>query len=187
MTTQLTGEPATQPTGDTAIDDTAIDDTAHLLLTHRVSQFLYREARLLDEWRLTEWYDEMLTHDIRYLVPATDVHDETPTALGLIDDDPARLRQRIEQLLSGEVWCEDPKSRTHRTITNIEIITHHHTHLDVAANIIAHRFGHGRTDTYVGKYRYQLTPHGNTYRIRRRVIILDHETLYEHGKLSIIL
>lgn len=165
----------------------AIDDSAQLRLWHRVSQFLFREARLLDEWRLRQWYDEMLTDDVRYSVPATDVRDGTADALGLIDDDAARLRQRIEQLLNGEVWCENPRSRTNRMISNVEILADRGTHLDVAANLVVYRFGHGRSDTYVGKCRFELVAEGEAFRVRRRVVVLDHETLYEHGKLSIIL
>jgi p-cumate 2,3-dioxygenase beta subunit len=164
-----------------------VDDAAQVRLWHRVSQFLFREARLLDEWRLIEWYDEMLTDDIRYVVPATDVHGEMAGALGLIDDDPARLRQRIEQLLNGEVWCEDPRSRTNRIISNVEILADQGSYLEVAANVVAYRFGHGRSDAYVGKYRFELVPEGESFRIRRRLVVLDHETLYEHGKLSIVL
>ncbi|GGK96362.1 hypothetical protein Sme01_31850 [Sphaerisporangium melleum] len=164
-----------------------IDETAEVRLWHRVNRFLVREARLLDEWRLLDWYDEMLTADVRYTVPATDVRGETPGALGLIDDDATRLRQRIEQLLNGEVWCENPRSRTNRMIGNVEILTDRGTHLDVAANVIVYRFGHGRSDTYVGKYRFEIVVDGESFRIRRRVVVLDHETLYEHGKLSIIL
>lgn len=165
----------------------AVDEAAQVRLWHRVSQFLFREARLLDEWRLREWYDEMLTPDVRYSVPATDVRGETAAALGLIDDDAARLRQRVEQLLNGEVWCENPRSRTNRMIGNVEILTDSGTHLDVAANAVVYRFGHGRSDAYVGKYRFALVVEGESFRIRRRVVVLDHETLYEHGKLSIIL
>ncbi|GGM17430.1 MULTISPECIES: aromatic-ring-hydroxylating dioxygenase subunit beta [Micromonospora] len=164
-----------------------VDEAARVRLWHRVSQFLFREARLLDEWRLHEWYDEMLTADVRYTVPATDVRGESPDALGLIDDDAARLRQRIVQLLNGEVWCENPRSRTNRMISNVEILTDRGSHLDVAANVVVYRFGHGRSDTYVGKYRFQLAVEGGAFRIRRRVVVLDHETLYEHAKLSIIL
>ncbi|MEV8376383.1 aromatic-ring-hydroxylating dioxygenase subunit beta [Kribbella sp. NPDC056861] len=164
-----------------------VDVTAQLRLWHRVNQFLYREARLLDEWRLTEWYDDLLTEDVRYAVPATDVRGESADALGLIEDDAARLRQRIEQLLNGEVWCENPRSRTNRMISNVEILTDRGTHLDVAANVVVYRFGHGRSDTYVGKYRFELVVDGESFRIRRRRVVLDHETLYEHGKLSIIL
>jgi 3-phenylpropionate/cinnamic acid dioxygenase small subunit len=169
------------------ITELMVDDAAQVRLWHRVSQFLFREARLLDEWRLREWYDELLTDDIRYSVPATDVRGEAADALGLIDDDAARLRQRIEQLLNGEVWCENPRSRTHRMISNVEILTDRGTHLDVAANFIVHRFGHGRSDAYVGKYRFELVVEGESLRVRRRLVVLDHETLYEHGKLSIIL
>jgi 3-phenylpropionate/cinnamic acid dioxygenase small subunit len=164
-----------------------IDDTARMRLWHRVSQFLFREARLLDEWRLLEWYDELLTDDIRYSVPATDVRGETADALGLIDDDAARLRQRIGQLLNGEVWCENPRSRTNRMISNVEILSERGSHLDVAANVVVYRFGHGRSDAYVGKCRFGLVAEGESFRIRRRIVVLDHETLYEHGKLSIIL
>ncbi len=164
-----------------------VDDAAQVRLSHRVSQFLFREARMLDEWRLTEWYDEMLTDDIRYVVPATDVRGESADALGLIDDDADRLRQRIEQLLNGEVWCEDPRSRTNRMISNVEILNDQGSYLEVAANVVAYRFGHGRSDAYVGKYRFELVPEGESFRIRRRVVVLDHETLYEHGKLSIVL
>lgn len=169
------------------ITELTVDDEAQVRLWHRVSQFLFREARLLDEWRLREWYAEMLTDDIRYSMPATDVRGEPADALGLIDDDAARLRQRIEQLLNGEVWCENPRSRTNRMITNVEILADRGTHLDVAANVVVHRFGHGRSDAYVGKYRFELVADGETFRVRRRLVVLDHETLYEHGKLSIIL
>jgi len=171
----------------TTATELMIDAAADLRLWHRVSQFLFREARMLDEWRLTEWYEQMLTDDIRYLVPATDVRGDLPDALGLIDDNPARLRQRIEQLLNDEVWCENPRSRTNRLISNVEILADHGSHLEVAANVVAHRYGHGRSDAYVGKYRFELVPDGESFRIRRRVVVLDHETLYAHGKLSIVL
>ncbi|MBL1109087.1 aromatic-ring-hydroxylating dioxygenase subunit beta [Streptomyces sp. 5-8] len=164
-----------------------VDEAAQVRLWHRVSQFLFREARMLDEWRLNEWYDEMLTDDIRYVVPATDVHGESADALGLIDDNAARLRQRIEQLLNGEVWCEDPRSRTNRVISNVEILADQGSYLEVAANVVVYRFGHGRSDAYVGKYRFELVPEGESFRIRRRLVVLDHETLYEHGKISIVL
>jgi 3-phenylpropionate/cinnamic acid dioxygenase small subunit len=50
-----------------------------------------------------------------------------------------------------------------------------------------YRLGHGRSDAYVGKYRFELVVEDESFRVRRRVVVLDHETLYEHGKLSIIL
>ena len=42
--------------------------TARLLLQHQVEQFLYREARYLDERRLTEWLD-FFAEDVHYYMP----------------------------------------------------------------------------------------------------------------------
>jgi hypothetical protein len=42
--------------------------TAHLLLTHEIADFLYREAELLDERRYDEWL-ALLADDLRYWMP----------------------------------------------------------------------------------------------------------------------
>lgn len=40
----------------------------------QIEDFLFEEAALLDEWRLREWLD-LLTDDVVYEVPSTDVPD----------------------------------------------------------------------------------------------------------------
>lgn len=58
-----------------------------LFLQHEVEQFLYKEAALLDEWRLDDWLT-LFTDDARYVVPATDLPDGDPQKdLVFIDDD----------------------------------------------------------------------------------------------------
>ncbi len=163
-----------------------IDTQRRLETRLRVETFMYREARLLDEWRLAEWF-ELMTEDGRYEVPATDVHEEDPDALQIISDDAGRLRQRVEQLLANVMWCENPRSRRHRLIGNVCVEGENDGELDVLANFIIHRFGNGRTDTFVGRYKYALVPDGNSYKIRRRTVLLDHETLNDQAKISIIL
>ncbi|MEE8303440.1 MAG: aromatic-ring-hydroxylating dioxygenase subunit beta, partial [Candidatus Tectomicrobia bacterium] len=50
----------------------------------QIEDFLYHEAALLDEWRLDEWM-ALLTDDIVYEVPSTDIPDGDPeTTLFLI-------------------------------------------------------------------------------------------------------
>ena len=45
---------------------------AQALVTRaEIEDFLYREAALLDEWRLDEW-QELLTDDACYYVPSND-------------------------------------------------------------------------------------------------------------------
>ncbi|SDY57254.1 Ring hydroxylating beta subunit [Lysobacter sp. yr284] len=157
-----------------------------LLTRLQVEDFLYKEARLLDEWRLAEWL-ELLTEDTRYEVPSTDVRAEDRDALAIVSDDAARLRQRADQLLGNVMWCENPRSRTRRLVANVCVLDERDGVLEVTANFAIHRFGNGRSDTFIGCYRHQLVRDGDGFRIRRRTVLLDHESLFEHGKISIIL
>src|ERR1051325_9113446 len=91
------------------------DDSAPALRA-AVEEFLYREAALLDAWRLDEWL-ALFTADGRYLVPTTDLPDGDPQKdLVFIDDDIVRLRARVERLKSRHGHREYPSSRTRRLI-----------------------------------------------------------------------
>src|SRR5258708_3808072 len=105
-----------------------------------VEQFLYREARLLDERRFDEWL-ALRTDDIRYWLPArTNRYPRRSKAIAILD--PARyveddmvgddewaildetkqsLAGRLARLETGMAWAEDPPSRTRHLITNIEL------------------------------------------------------------------
>src|SRR6202011_4365383 len=63
-------ESAHDGAGGTAREESSMITIA-LPSRQEVEDFLYREAALLDEWRLEEWL-EMLTDDAIYQVPSTD-------------------------------------------------------------------------------------------------------------------
>ncbi len=164
----------------------SMDTIDKLRMRLLVEDFLFMEARLLDEWRLDEWL-ELMTEDIRYEVPTTDVHEDDPDALKIISDDAKRLQQRVEQLLGNAMWCENPRSRTRRIIGNVCVLGEQGEVLDVAANFVIYRFGNYRSDTFVGRYEYRLVREVERFKIRRRLVLLDHESLIEQAKISIIL
>jgi 3-phenylpropionate/cinnamic acid dioxygenase small subunit len=105
-----------------------------------VEQFLYREARLLDERRFHDWL-ELFTDDLRYWMPVRtsrypkgsraivildeDRYVEEELAqegeLALLDETKQSLSMRIARLDTGMAWAEDPPSRTRHLITNIEV------------------------------------------------------------------
>jgi 3-phenylpropionate/cinnamic acid dioxygenase small subunit len=109
-------------------------------LLREVEQFLYREARLLDERRFHEWLD-LFTDDVRYwmagrssryprsskaiTVVGPDRRPESDLAvddeLAILDETKATLSGRIARLDTGMAWAEDPPSRTRHIITNIEV------------------------------------------------------------------
>lgn len=156
-------------------------------LQRDVEGFLIEEAWLLDEWRLDDWLS-LFAETARYVVPSTDLPHGDPTHdLVLIDDDFHRLRARIERLKGRSAHRELPRSRTRRIISNVRIAGERAGILDVTAYFQVYRFRMGQEGAFIGRYLYELEPHGESFRILFRRAELDMETLTVHGAISIIL
>ena len=153
-----------------------------------VEDFLFREAALLDEWRLDEWL-ALLTDDATYRVPPNDAPDGDPAdTLFIIADDIARIRGRVKRLASPEAHAEHPKSRTRRMISNVRITGRDGDTLNVAANFVVYRFRRDeRIGEYVGRYAYVLRVEDAALRIAERRAVLDSEELGRLGSVSFIL
>ena len=163
-----------------------------------VEQFLYREARLLDERRLHEWV-ELFTEDVRYWMPmrsnrypaeskaigrlAQEHEPETERAqaeeLAILDETKATLRARIARLDTGMAWAEDPPSRTRHIISNIEVEEGDTTsELKVYSNYLVYRTrGETEQDFYIGRREDVLRRIDGAWKIARRKIILDQNVL----------
>src|SRR3954468_22700423 len=99
------------------IDESKLE---RMLLQAEVSEFLYREADLLDERRYTEWLD-LLADDYQYTLPLrlnvaygeTEAREETRAGRDIcwFDEDKSTVEMRVQQLLTGVHWAEEPVSR----------------------------------------------------------------------------
>jgi phthalate 3,4-dioxygenase beta subunit len=92
-------------------------------LHHRVNDFLYEEAELLDERRHHDWL-ERLTGDVVYRMPvrvtsAHSLEDSTLAHLSHFDEDRYSLEKRVQRFSTDHAWAEDPPSRTRRHVSNI--------------------------------------------------------------------
>ena len=109
-----------------AVGDVSLDE---VLLQHKVEQFLYREANLLDTWEWREWLD-LFTEDMSYFMPVRrnrlrrqrgDSEFTSGTHMAHFDDNHASMMVRIGQLESGRHWAEDPPSRCRHLFTNVRL------------------------------------------------------------------
>src|SRR5262245_3161042 len=161
-----------------------------------VEQFLYREARLLDDRRFHEWLT-LFTDDARYwmtgrsnrypksskAIATTDRKDETEATkeddLAILDEDKATLRGRIARLDTGMAWAEDPPSRTRHIIANIEVEWGDSTsELTVYSNFMVYRNrSEMEQDFYVGARRDVLRHVDGGWKIARRKLVLDQNVL----------
>jgi p-cumate 2,3-dioxygenase subunit beta len=152
-----------------------------------VEDLLYKEAALLDDWRLEEWLD-LLGDDAVYEIPPTDVPEgDARNTLFIIADDAVRIRSRVKQLLGKSAWAESPHSRTRRMISNVRVLGTDGDRILATANFAVHRMRYESVDTYIGRYDYKLVRVGKDLKIKERRVVLDNEALRPHGKISFIL
>lgn len=179
---------STLPAGPVLADLPPQERLASLVLQHRVEQFYYAEARLIDERNFAAWLD-LFTDDTRYLVPIhrNQVSDEFTDALGdaglaHFDDGKQVLARRVLRMGSGVAWTEDPPSIQRHLVTNVQVDGEVDGELDVHSCFQVHRYRLDReVEVFTGARRDRLRP-GDTdqrlgFRIAARTVYLDHTTV----------
>src|SRR6266704_1072215 len=103
---------------------------ARLLLTQEITEFLYREAELLDERRYAEWLG-LLADDIRYWMPmrrnvkfgeGEREFTREATDIAWFDEGKDTLTRRVRQIETGIHWAEEPQSRIAHLVSNVQLI-----------------------------------------------------------------
>ena len=164
---------------------------AHLLLTHELAEFLYREAEILDERRYEEWL-ALLADDIRYWMPmrrnvkfGEEEREFTRavTDINWFDEGKDTLTRRVRQIQTGIHWAEEPVSRISHLVSNVLVAKATPSVTDAQEVTVGCRFLIYRnrveteTDFLVGKREDLLRRVGGSWQIARRKIILDQNVL----------
>ena len=164
----------------------------------QVEQFLYREARMLDDRKFHEWL-EILADDIRYWMPVRSNrypvnskaisildgsrYEENELSkegeLAIMDEDKDSLTRRVERLDTGMAWAEAPPSRTRHIVSNVEVEpSANDSELKVYSNFIMYRTrAETEVDFYVGAREDVLRREGGSFKVVYRKIILDQTVL----------
>jgi len=174
---------------------TAAHSTAAIeavLLKAEIEEFLYHEADLLDRRQFKEWLD-LLAEDIVYFMPMRQnvkfgQHEEREnTRLGQgiswFDEDKWTLTKRVEQILTGVHYAEEPLSRICHMVSNVRILAMEgearrpdtvtaQSRFLVYQNRVEHE-----NYTFIGKRTDIIRREGETWRIAKREIILDQNVL----------
>lgn len=81
----------------------------------QIIDFIYDEARMLDEGRYDEWLALWL-EDGRYWMPLDYKQTDARMVTSLLDEDMFMLRLRVERLNGARTFSQKPKSRCHHVI-----------------------------------------------------------------------
>ena len=161
-------------------------------LTQDVAEFLYMEADLLDQRRFREWID-LLAEDIVYFMPmrrnvkfgqhAERENTKLGAGISWFDEDKWTLTKRVEQILTGVHYAEEPLSRICHLVTNVRILDVTPTAEQPETIKLSCRFlvyqnrVESETYTFVGRREDTLRRAGENWQIARREIILDQNVL----------
>jgi len=167
-----------------AIDESAVQ---RVLLLAEVSDFLYREADLLDERRYEEWLD-LLADDYQYAVPLRmnvtydDVAAREDTRAGSeicwFDEGKATAELRVAQLATGKHWAEEPVSRVTHLVANIRLESAELPEVDLSCRFVVYRNRVAdETDFLVGRRKDRLRKTADGWRVVRRELLLDQSVL----------
>ena len=149
-----------------------------------VERFLYYEALLLDEGRFNEWLD-MLTDDIRYLMPTAEsvqggAGGAAPeVSLSYMDEGKEMLALRVRQLDTGLRHVEVPASLTRRLVTNVLVTdAPSDDELNVASNFLVFQIRHARHESqFSGTRRDRLRKVNGEWKLSERTVLVTQPVL----------
>ena len=159
---------------------------AQLLLKQQIEDFLYHEVELLDERRYEDWL-ALLADDVRYWMPMRrnvkfgELEREFTRAgqdINWFDEGKDTLTRRVQQILTGVHWAEEPLSRVCHMVSNVQILQASAEEVTVSSRFLVYRNRlETETDFFVGKRQDVLRKVNGQWKIARRQIILDQNVL----------
>ncbi len=162
-------------------------DLERLLLKAEIEEFLNNEAELLDQRHFKEWLD-LMADDLRYFMPlyrnvAFGEHQKSELTRPDVDtcwfdDDKETLVKRVEQILTGKHWAEEPLSRVCHIVSNIQILETMLPEVSVKCRFIVYRNRlQDEENFFVGKRQDVLRKVNGGWKIAKRTIFLDQSVL----------
>lgn len=139
-----------------------------------IEQFLYHEARLIDERRLDEW-TALFADDALYWIPNLDAAS-APTEVGpLVYDDRAALSIRAARLQHPAALTQNPPPRTRHFLSNLSVEARDGGEYATTANQLVY-VSRGATEAvYPGWCEHLLRRVEGDWRIvRKKVCLLNN-------------
>ncbi len=82
---------------------------------HQLIDFVYAEARMLDEQRFDDWLN-LFTEDAHYWMPLAPGQQDPLLHSSLLYEDKLLLRVRVERLAGARTYSQQPRSRSHHLL-----------------------------------------------------------------------
>ncbi|HUJ77364.1 MAG TPA: 3-phenylpropionate/cinnamic acid dioxygenase subunit beta [bacterium] len=158
----------------------------------QAEEFLYQEADLLDQRRYAEWLG-LLADDLVYFMPMRRnvrfgehaAHENTRLGqdISWFEEDKWTLSKRVEQIMTGIHWAEEPLSRVCHMVSNVRLLEVRPSEEQPEEVLVSSRFlvyqnrVQTETNLFVGKRQDLLRQTQGAWKLARREILLDQNVL----------
>ena len=155
------------------------DLTTRIELQHNITQFLYQEARFLDDEQWDDWLN-CYAPSAEFWMPAWDDDDkltEDPQSeISLIFyPDRQGLEDRVFRIKTERSSATMPDTRTSHNISNIEIESVDGNNVTVRFNWSTLSFRYKTLYNYFGMSRYVIDMSGETPVITNKYVVLKND------------
>jgi ethylbenzene dioxygenase subunit beta len=162
---------------------------ARVSMTGRAAfeDFLFAEARLLDERRFRDWM-ALFAEDGTYWVPASASQKSPFDQVSLFYDDRELMKTRIERLEHPRIHIQTPPSRTAHVVGNVivEEVDDGKGEYVVGSTVIMVEYRDDRQRLFAGRQTHRLRRTGDGFRIvQKRVDLINCDGAFEAMALPI--
>lgn len=158
--------------------------TAPLELWHRVQQFLFHEARLLDERRFDEWL-ALYVPEAEYWVPYAWGQASPKDHVSLFYETVTLLRMRVDRLERELSPLDTPKARVNHFLSNVTVQPGA-SELVARAYLLFAEYRRDEQRWFAGRCTWRLREEGEGLRIAaKRVDLLNADQDSGHLRFAI--
>ena len=138
-------------------------------------QFLYHEARLLDEHRYEDWL-ALFTADATYWLPLEAGQKDPFETSSILHDDRTLLELRVKQYRHARAHARQPLARTVHQVGNVTVLDPAGAELRVASTLTVVEFRNEKQRVYGARVEHRLRKNGDTFAIaHKRVDLVNSE------------
>jgi 3-phenylpropionate/cinnamic acid dioxygenase small subunit len=144
-------------------------------------QFLFHEAKLLDERRFRDWM-ALFAEDGSYWVPSVPDQASPFNQASLFYDDRELMRTRVERLEHPRIHVQTPPSRTAHLIGNVVVDAADEQKGEylVSSTVIMVEYREDRQRVFAGRQHHRLRRDGTGFRIvQKRVDLINCDSAFD--------
>jgi 3-phenylpropionate/cinnamic acid dioxygenase small subunit len=141
----------------------------------KIEEFLYHEARLLDQQRLEEWL-ALFAEDATYWVPLEQGQKDPVATSSILYDDRTLLELRVKQARHPRAHARLPLARTVHQVSNVVYKEIENGEFETHSTLVLVEFRSEKQRVWGALVNHRLRRTGESYRIaHKRVDLVNSE------------